>query len=35
MEFPEFTLEAPGGGTVTRDDLAGAPWIAYLARHPG
>lgn len=35
MRFPDFELEAVGGGVVTLDDLLGRPWIAYLARHPG
>jgi peroxiredoxin len=35
MRFPDFTLATPDGGTITQADLAGAPWIAYLARHPG
>jgi hypothetical protein len=33
--FPDFDLPLAGGGRLSRDDLAGRPWIAYLARHPG
>jgi hypothetical protein len=33
--FPEFDLPLAGGGRLTRGDLRGRPWIAYLARHPG
>ena len=35
VRFPDFALDAVDGGIVTRDDLLGAPWIGYLARHPG
>ena len=34
-QFPEFDLPLADGGRLTRGDLAGRPWIAYLARHPG
>ena len=33
--FPEFDLALAGGGRLTKNDLVGRPWIAYLARHPG
>lgn len=35
MRFPDFDLPAADGGRLRRDDLLGAPWVAYLARHPG
>jgi hypothetical protein len=35
MDFPDFTLDRAGGGTLSLGDLRGQPWIAYLARHPG
>lgn len=35
MKFPSFDLPRAGGGRLTDDDLAGAPWIAYVSRHPG
>jgi hypothetical protein len=33
--FPDFDLALAGGGRLTKDDLNGQRWIAYLARHPG
>ena len=33
--FPEFDLELADGGRLTKADMAGQPWLAYLARHPG
>jgi hypothetical protein len=35
VRFPSFELPLTGGGTLTDRDMLGAPWIAYLARHPG
>ena len=35
MRFPTFDLPRAGGGRLTNDDLGGAPWIAYVSRHPG
>jgi hypothetical protein len=35
MRFPAFELPTTGGGTLSDAELRGAPWIAYLARHPG
>jgi peroxiredoxin len=35
MRFPDFDLPAADGGRLTNADLAGRPWFAYLARHPG
>ncbi|MCX6412851.1 MAG: hypothetical protein NTZ81_10985 [Actinobacteria bacterium] len=37
MDFPDLTLSraGAGGGTVSRADLAGRPWIVYLSRHLG
>ena len=33
--FPDFDLALASGGRLTKADLKGGPWIAYLARHPG
>jgi peroxiredoxin len=35
MRLPDFSLATADGGQLTRADLAGRPWYAYLARHPG
>jgi hypothetical protein len=35
MDFPDLALPRAGGGTVSRVDLSGRPWIVYLSRHPG
>jgi hypothetical protein len=35
MDVPDLPLPRAGGGTVSRADLAGQPWIVYLSRHPG
>lgn len=37
MRFPDFDLEraGEGSGRLRAVDLAGRPWIGYLARHPG
>lgn len=35
MDFPDLALPRAGGGSVGRADLAGRPWLVYLARHPG
>ena len=35
MELPDVVLPRAGGGSVTRADLAGRPWLVYLSRHPG
>jgi peroxiredoxin len=33
--FPDFDLPLADGGRLSREDLSGRPWVAYLARHPG
>ena len=33
--FPDFDLALTGGGRLTKADMVGQPWLAYLARHPG
>jgi peroxiredoxin len=35
MDFPDVGLPLAGGGTVSRADLVGRPWIVYLSRHLG
>lgn len=33
--FPPFDLARAGGGRLSTGDLAGRPWVGYLARHTG
>jgi hypothetical protein len=35
MRFPQFDLATATGGRLTDSSLRGAPWVAYLSRHPG
>ncbi len=35
MDFPDLSLPRAGGGTVSRADLIGRPWVMYISRHLG
>lgn len=35
MRLPDFALPTADAGTLTHETLAGRPWFAYMARHPG
>jgi peroxiredoxin len=33
--YPDFDLPCADGTRLRNEDLAGRPWFAYMARHPG